>query len=301
MLEKAGLSKGPTIDVSTDRVTAGFAAALPSRTCGVFAISNLSVNTELVIPFTGEPVRFSFGLAERFKPFNLSYSAFTGGGFFALELDSGGVRRVEAALEFGGSLSLDLVVASGGVYVPDALRAHVGLASRVCRELEGRERQPDDAGELDGDVRQRPLDLGRDLPVSGSTRRRRRHFQSRGGAVGPEEGLVGLDGRMPVVLDPYLLRGGVRAQLGCLHARQVDDVGQLDGAEDRGGAELLGDGRDVRERSQLEPGRDRTLHSGDGPDDHVRLGQPTDLARVHRQRYLGQHPEERRMLVLRLA
>ena len=117
VLEKSGLAKGATVDVGPDHVTTGFAMGLPSTTCGVFAISNLAVRTELVVPFTGDPVRFSFALAERFKPFNLSYSAFTGGGFLALELDSGGIRRVEAALEFGGSLSLDLVVASGGVYV----------------------------------------------------------------------------------------------------------------------------------------------------------------------------------------
>ena len=117
VLEKAGLAKGASVDVTPDRVTAGFSAALPSTTCGVFAIANLAISTELVVPFTGDPVRFSFGLAERFKPFTLSYSAFTGGGFFVLQLDSGGIRRVEAALEFGGSLSLDLVVATGGVYV----------------------------------------------------------------------------------------------------------------------------------------------------------------------------------------
>ena len=44
-------------------------------------------------------------------------SLFTGGGFFALTMTSERVERVEAALEFGGSMQLDLVVASGGLSV----------------------------------------------------------------------------------------------------------------------------------------------------------------------------------------
>jgi hypothetical protein len=40
-----------------------------------------------------------------------------GGGFFHLQVDTKGVKLLEAALEFGASVSIDLGVASGGVYI----------------------------------------------------------------------------------------------------------------------------------------------------------------------------------------
>jgi hypothetical protein len=40
-----------------------------------------------------------------------------GGGFFHLQLDTGGIRLLEAALEFGAAASIDLGVASGGVHI----------------------------------------------------------------------------------------------------------------------------------------------------------------------------------------
>jgi hypothetical protein len=42
---------------------------------------------------------------------------FGGGGFFALAVSANGLEQVEAAIEFGGNISLNLGVASGGVYV----------------------------------------------------------------------------------------------------------------------------------------------------------------------------------------
>ena len=42
---------------------------------------------------------------------------FGGGGFFAVGVSANGLESVEASLEFGGNISLNLGVASGGVYV----------------------------------------------------------------------------------------------------------------------------------------------------------------------------------------
>ncbi len=116
-LESTGLPTGASVDVTTDRITAGYTAALPTLPLGMLTITNLAVVTRLTIPFDGAPVAFRFALADRYTPFGLSYSGFTGGGFFALELDTTGIRRIEAALEFGGSLALDLVVARGAAHV----------------------------------------------------------------------------------------------------------------------------------------------------------------------------------------
>ncbi|MGI8632703.1 MAG: GNAT family N-acetyltransferase [Solirubrobacterales bacterium] len=116
-LETIGLADGASVEVRTDRIVAGFATSLPSLALGMFTITNLSISTRLTIPFNGDPVAFTFAVAERHRPFIVTVSMFGGGGFFALELDSKGVKRIEASLEFGGSVSLDLVVASGGVSV----------------------------------------------------------------------------------------------------------------------------------------------------------------------------------------
>ena len=42
---------------------------------------------------------------------------FGGGGFFGITLDPHGIQILEAAFEFGASISIDFGVASGGVYV----------------------------------------------------------------------------------------------------------------------------------------------------------------------------------------
>ena len=60
---------------------------------------------------------FDFSFSSREQPFNLTVSLSGGGGFFHLQLDTLGIKMLEAALEFGASASIDLGVASGGVYI----------------------------------------------------------------------------------------------------------------------------------------------------------------------------------------
>jgi hypothetical protein len=115
-LEKLGLG-GLTVRVATDRITAGLAITVPSLGMGMFAISNLTVTAVLTVPFNGDPIGFTFGVGERFKPFSVMVSLFTGGGFLALTMTSRGISSIEAALEFGGSMQLNLIVASGGLSV----------------------------------------------------------------------------------------------------------------------------------------------------------------------------------------
>ena len=55
-------------------------------------------------------VRFNF--SERQRPFSLTVSLLGGGGFFAIGVGTEGVREIEAALEFGAALSINLGVAS---------------------------------------------------------------------------------------------------------------------------------------------------------------------------------------------
>ena len=115
-LDDLGLG-GIAVKVATDKITAGFTTTVPALSMGMFSLTNLSVSALLTVPFDGRPVEFSFGAGERFKPFSVMVSLFTGGGFFTLTMTSERVERVEAALEFGGSMQLNLVVASGGLSV----------------------------------------------------------------------------------------------------------------------------------------------------------------------------------------
>ena len=116
-IPSSGFSDPPAISVSPTAVEVGYTLALPPLAVGVFALQNVSLSAGLSLPFTGDPARLRFGFAERHAPFLLTVSLFGGGGFFGMAVGLDKVVLVEAALEFGGSISLNLGVASGGVYV----------------------------------------------------------------------------------------------------------------------------------------------------------------------------------------
>ena len=98
-------------------VKAGLTIGLPPATVGVFSLKNIDFSAGLTIPFLdGKPV-VEFGFASRDKPFLLAVMIFGGGGFFHLELDTDGMRLLEAAFEFGATAALDIGVASGEVHV----------------------------------------------------------------------------------------------------------------------------------------------------------------------------------------
>jgi len=71
----------------------------------------------LSIPFTDRPAGVRFAVSERHKPFLVTVSLFGGGGFFAVGVSMKGIEEVEASIEFGGNISINLGLASGGVSV----------------------------------------------------------------------------------------------------------------------------------------------------------------------------------------
>jgi len=108
---------GPSLDIDLTRIKAGFSVGLPPVAVGVFALKDVSFGAFIELPFRdGKPV-FDFGFCSRERPFNLTVAFLGGGGFFHLQVDAKGVKMLEAALEFGASVSIDLGVASGGVYI----------------------------------------------------------------------------------------------------------------------------------------------------------------------------------------
>lgn len=108
---------GMNIDITPRGVEAGYSVGLPAITAGVMNLQNISLSAGLSIPFTGDPVRMRFGFCERENPFLLTVYCFGGGGFVSLAVGLDGVELLELALEFGANASLDIGVASGGVYI----------------------------------------------------------------------------------------------------------------------------------------------------------------------------------------
>ncbi|WP_030864895.1 hypothetical protein [Streptomyces sp. NRRL S-37] len=117
---------GAYVDVQPWGIRTGYALALPAIGIGVFSLADVSLRTELTIPFDpGKALSFRFSVSERQRPFNVTVSLFGGGGHFSLLVDAAGVIEVEGAIEFGGGAALNLGVASGGVTVMAGVRFEV--------------------------------------------------------------------------------------------------------------------------------------------------------------------------------
>jgi len=108
---------GPSLDIDASRIRAGFSIALPPLTVAVFSLRNVSLGTALELPFSNGQPTFDFGFCERHRPFELAVALLGGGGFFHLQVDTAGIRQLEAALEFGAVAALDLGIASGSVHI----------------------------------------------------------------------------------------------------------------------------------------------------------------------------------------
>jgi hypothetical protein len=113
-----GFQDPPSLDVSADGITAGYTLPIPSIGVGVFSVENISLSAALTLPFLPpKPLRFRFAFSEREHPFLVSVSLLGGGGFFGIALGPDGVEMIEASIEFGANVSIDIVVASGNVHI----------------------------------------------------------------------------------------------------------------------------------------------------------------------------------------
>ena len=124
MIPTGGFADGPGLNVTPQGISASYSLGLPDIGIGVLSLSNVSLGAGFDLSFAGAPPSVKFNFAERHNPFNLTVSLFGGGGFFAITLDTGGVRELEASLEFGAQISINLGVASGGVYVKGGFYFH---------------------------------------------------------------------------------------------------------------------------------------------------------------------------------
>jgi hypothetical protein len=119
-VQLAGAS--PSLEASDRGVTARFDLPVPDLTTGAFQLTGLSFHAMIDVPFDERPVTIGLGFASREDPFNVSVLALGGGGYVDIVLDKTGLKRFELALEFGASLEVDFVVASGEVHAMGGLR-----------------------------------------------------------------------------------------------------------------------------------------------------------------------------------
>lgn len=119
-----GFSDPPNLDVTPAGITAGYQLGLPPVQVGIMALSNITLGASFSLPFTGQPPTARFNFAERHATFNLTVAMFGGGGFFALVASADGIKEVEAQLDFGAQIAINLGVASGSVYVKGGFYFH---------------------------------------------------------------------------------------------------------------------------------------------------------------------------------
>jgi hypothetical protein len=119
-----GFSDPPSLAVTPSGISASFSLNLPGIGVGVFSLTNASLGAGFNLPFDSRPASVKFNFSERDHPFSLTVSLLGGGGFFAIGVSTQGVNVIEAALEFGAAIAIDLGVASGGVEVKAGIYFH---------------------------------------------------------------------------------------------------------------------------------------------------------------------------------
>jgi len=113
----SGFSDPPYLEVSPSGVIVGYTQPIPTIAVGMFSLQNISLGASFEIPFDGRAVNMGFAFCTRENPFLMTVSIFGGGGFFGITIDPNGLQKLEASLEFGGAVAINLGVAQGGVYV----------------------------------------------------------------------------------------------------------------------------------------------------------------------------------------
>ncbi|MEZ4672617.1 MAG: hypothetical protein R2932_00025 [Caldilineaceae bacterium] len=119
ILPADGFSDPPYVEIKPTGIVAGYTLGVPNLGIGIFSIQNIALSAALSVPFVVQPAGVRFAISERHHPFIVTVGFLGGGGFFALGVSAKakGVDQIEAAIEFGGNLSLNLGIASGGVFI----------------------------------------------------------------------------------------------------------------------------------------------------------------------------------------
>ncbi|MEO7996564.1 MAG: hypothetical protein ABI852_03920 [Gemmatimonadaceae bacterium] len=129
LLPGNGFSDPSALSVTASGIEAKYSLSIPSVQVGIFALSGLSIGARFSLPFDVKPVEVGFNFGERENPFSLTVSLLGGGGFLSIGIGADGVHEIEAALEAGARLAIDLGVASGSVEIKAGIYFHWLAAS----------------------------------------------------------------------------------------------------------------------------------------------------------------------------
>ena len=115
-----GFTDPPNLRIVTSPnpgVELGYSLGIPTIGIAIMTMQNVSLGASVFLPFGDNPLNIRFAFCERQQPFILTVSLFGGGGFFAMDVGVEKVVMIEAALEFGAAVAIDLGVAQGGVSI----------------------------------------------------------------------------------------------------------------------------------------------------------------------------------------
>lgn len=118
--ESLGFGEGFDVVLNSDSVSAIMGPfELPGISFGVFSLSGISFYAAADIFFKGNrPVLFTFAFSSRSRPFTLAVAFLGGRGHFLFAVDTSGVQRIEASLEFGAVAEFNFGgFAHGNLYV----------------------------------------------------------------------------------------------------------------------------------------------------------------------------------------
>ncbi len=115
ILPTSAFSDPPDLQITTSGVVAGYSLGLPPIQLGALALSNIGFGARFQLPFLGDAPSLRVNFAERHSPFGILVSLLGGGGFFAVELDTHGLKMIEGTLEAQAGIAINLGVAAGAV------------------------------------------------------------------------------------------------------------------------------------------------------------------------------------------
>lgn len=130
MIDIKGFNDPPALAVTDQGVVSSFSVAVPDLAIGIFALKNISFGAALSLSFTGQPVTLDLNFATPDNPFQVAVAMLGGGGSLAVGLSTRGLESINGMLEFGASISVDLVIARASAEVMG------GIAFRYQREPE---------------------------------------------------------------------------------------------------------------------------------------------------------------------
>jgi hypothetical protein len=115
ILPTSAFTDPPDLDITPEGLTAGYSLGLPPIALGAVSLTNIAFGAAFRLPFLGDRPSLRLNFAERDAPFGVIVSLLGGGGFFAMEVDTGGVRVIEGTIEAQAGISINLGVAAGAV------------------------------------------------------------------------------------------------------------------------------------------------------------------------------------------